>query len=79
MSYSNTFTSPIPFVYVGIDTHTENYTMAAVVNQMSPAGEIITLDLIPPRKLGPLKKSKWIFALIFFRELSTCSRANNRQ
>jgi hypothetical protein len=43
MSYSNTFTSPIPFVYVGIDTHTEKYTMAAVVNQMSPAGEIITL------------------------------------
>jgi hypothetical protein len=34
---------------------------------------------VPLFQRRPLKKSKWIFALIFFRELSTCSRANNRQ
>lgn len=72
MSYSNTFTSPIPFVYVGIDTHTENYTMAAVVNQMSPAGEIITLDLIPPRKLGPAVKN-------VLRFIGDCKKAVNRE
>ena len=53
MSYSITQSHLIPMVYIGIDTHSTNYTMSAVVRQFLPSGKFQLIDLMPTRMKAP--------------------------